>query len=395
MAEEIKHAGRAHALLSASGAYRWMACTPSARLEESFKEEDDEASVFAAEGTFAHELSELEIRYATDKINLEDFVAKKNVVMKHAFYTDEMVEETDKYISNVLNDWRDANKEDALAELVVEDKFDLREWVPDGFGTNDVVIIAGSKLRVRDLKFGKGVKVSAVDNPQLKLYALGALEKHGFIYGIETVELVIDQPRLNNVSVFTLSVADLYQWAESVVVPTAKKAFEGAGEFAPGDHCRFCKAAVRCKALANKNLELAKYDFEEPALLTDKQLIDIFERAPDFINWANKISAYVSSEAVSGKKFEGYKLVEGRSNRTIADEEAAKFQLRKTGLNADAYLNVKLKGLGDLEKLLGKAEFAAVVGPYVVKPQGKPTLVSTDDPRPAFNSIEQAKKDFE
>lgn len=394
MAEEIKHASRAHALLSASGAYRWMACTPSARLEESFKE-DEESSVFAAEGTFAHELAELEIRYATDKISLNDFVEKKNEVMKHAFYTDEMVEEVDKYVANVLNDWRDAKKEDPFADIIIEDKFDLREWVPDGFGTNDIVIIAGSKLRVRDLKFGKGVKVSAKDNPQLKLYALGALEKHGIIYNIETVELVIDQPRLNNVSVFELTVSELNTWAEEVVIPTAKKAFEGTGEFVPGDHCRFCKAAVRCRALAEKNLEIAKYEFAEPALLDNTQLLDIFERAPAFVTWANKVSAFVSSEAIGGKVFPGYKLVEGRSNRSIANEEAAKFELRKTGLNSDAYLNSKLKGIGDLEKLLGKAEFAAVVGPYVVKPPGKPTLVSADDPRPAFSSIEQAKKDFE
>jgi hypothetical protein len=394
MEAPIKHEGRAHALLGASSASRWLTCTPSARLEESLNL-PEESSVFAEEGTFAHELSELEIRYSLDFIGLEDYVSAKNAARLSAHYSEEMVEETDKYVAFVLDAWKEAKGLDPFAEILIEDKQDLTPWIEEGFGTNDVVIISLKTLTVIDLKFGKGLKVSAKDNPQLMLYALGALDKHGFAYDIEDVRLVIHQPRLGGVSEFTLKALALEAWGDKFVKPRAALAFEGAGEFKPGEHCRFCKASSVCRALAEENLALAKFDFEAPALLEEAELAEIFDKAAVFVKWINSVTDYVQKQALAGNVLPGYKLVEGRANRVITDELAVKSKLRGEGFKIDEILNTKLKGLGDLEKLLGKVDFEKLVGPFVIKPAGKPTLVTADDPRPAYNSIEELKKDFE
>jgi hypothetical protein len=394
MEAPIKHEGRAHALLGASSASRWLTCTPSARLEESLNL-PEESSIFAEEGTFAHELSELEIRYALDFLGLEDYVSAKNAARLSTHYSEEMVEETDKYIAFVLDAWKEAKRLDPFAEILIEDKQDLTPWIEEGFGTNDVVIISLKTLTVIDLKFGKGLKVSAKDNPQLMLYALGALDKHGFAYNIDEVRLIIHQPRLGGVSEFTLRALALEAWGEKFVKPRAALAFDGAGEFKPGEHCRFCKASARCRALAEENLALAKFDFEAPALLEEAELAEIFDKAAGFVKWINSVTDYVQKQALAGNVLAGYKLVEGRANRVIADELAVKSKLRGEGFKIDEILNTKLKGLGDLEKLLGKVDFEKLVGPFVIKPAGKPTLVTADDPRPAYNSIEELKKDFE
>lgn len=390
----IKHEERAHALLGASSASRWLTCTPSARLEESLNL-PDESSVFAEEGTFAHELSELEIRYALDFLGLEAYVSNKNAARLSTHYSEEMTEETDKYIGFVLDEWKAAKALDEFAEILIEDKQDLTPWIEEGFGTNDVVIISLKSLTVIDLKFGKGLKVSAKDNPQLMLYALGALDKHGFAYNIDEVRLIIHQPRLGGVSEFTLSAADLLAWGDDFVKPRAALAFDGAGEFKPGEHCRFCKASARCRALAEENLALAKFDFEKPPLLEEAELAEIYDKAAGFVKWINSVTDYVQKQALAGNVLPGYKLVEGRSNRVITDELAVKSKLRGEGFKIDEILNTKLKGIGDLEKLLGKVDFEKLVGPFVIKPAGKPTLVTSDDPRPVFNSIEELKKDFE
>jgi hypothetical protein len=370
-----------------------LTCTPSARLEETFPESPE--SVYAAEGTFAHELSELEIRYALDLLTLNEFVAKKNELMKSDFYTEEMVEETDKYIAHVRDTWKASKVADKFAEILIEDKIDLTAYIPEGFGSNDVVIISGSTLSVKDLKFGKGVKVSAKDNSQLKLYALGALEKHGFNYDIEAIHLEINQPRLNNVSTFELSAAELVTWGEEYVKPRAAEAFEGAGEFVAGDHCRWCKAAVKCRTYAAHNLQAVKDAFEEPALLTDEQLLDVFDKAPAFVKWVNSIADFVKSEALAGRKWAGYKLIEGRSIRSIGDEAKARAALSKAGVSIHDYETAKLKGITELTKLLGKKEFDTVLGPFIIKPAGKPALVTIDDPRPELNSAAAVADMFE
>lgn len=385
-----QHSERAHALLSASGAYRWMACTPSARLEEKFPEDKD-ASIYAQEGTFAHELSELEIKFSLDKINDLQYHKEKSEKIASEFFTDEMEEETEKYVLHVVGAATEAIKADRFAEIIIEDRFDLTRWIPEGFGSNDAVIIAGDTLKVIDLKYGKGIKVKADHNPQLMLYALGALEKHGILFGIERVEMTIVQPRLNSISTWEISADELLKWGEEIVKPTAAKAFKGEGEFKPGDHCQFCKASIRCKALAQHNLELVKYEFRDPDLLEDEELLEVFDKGPALIKWANKIEAYVLEEAIKGKVWPGYKMVEGRSVRQITDEEKAAAALYAAGFEDAKIYTRKLKGITDLTKLLGKTEFEAVLGPYVHKPAGKPTLAPNDDPRP---EIAQSHKEY-
>ena len=394
MATDIKdHGSRAHALLSASSAYRWLACTPSARLEETFSG-DEEESVFAAEGTFAHEIAELEILYQIDRLPLSDFQKRRGKLELSEFSTTENDEEVEKYVNYVLDIWDDAKALDRYAEIHIEDKMDLSEFVPEGFGTNDVVILAGDVLDVIDLKFGKGVKVRAYDNPQLKLYALGALVKHNINFGVKTVRLHIHQPRLGGASVFELSAEALQDWARLEVKPLANLAFDGLGEFAAGEHCRFCKVAPRCRALASHNLELAKHDFAEPNLLTDDELLNVFDKIDVLTGWASKVAAYIYTEALNGKAWKGYKLVEGKSNRQITDEGNLVASLLGGGFKRDSFTNEKLKGIGDLTKLTGKAKFKTLVEPYLFKPAGKPTLVLTDDPRAAYQTIEQHKQDF-
>lgn len=389
--QAINHGERAHALLSASSAYRWLTCTPSARLED--EHGVNEASSYAAEGTFAHELSEVQIRYATDRLPLADYTAKMVELGGSEYHTADNWEAVDEYISFVMDVWREAKQADALAEIHIEDKMDLTAYIPEGFGTNDIVILYGSTLHVIDLKFGRGVRVKADENPQLKLYALGALEKHGILFDISEVKLTIHQPRLGAVSTYSMAAEDLLLWGESVVKPKAKQAFSGEGNFVPGGHCHFCKVANRCKALADYNLELVAHDFSEPTLLSDEDLVEIYEKADMFTKWLSKVTDYVKAEAIAGKKWEGLKLVEGRSVRQITDDEAVIAALEGAGFTPDRFTNVKLKGLTDLTKILGKASFEAIVAPYVVKPAGKPTLVPADDPRPEFDL--NHKNDFE
>ena len=390
----VDHGSRAHALLSASSAHRWLECTPSARLEESFSE-DEESSVYAAEGTFAHELAETELLYAVDQIELNEYVRRKNELAKSEFHNSENTDEVEKYVSYVLDAWSDAKKLDAFAEIIIEDRMDLSEWVPEGFGTNDVVIITWSYIKVIDLKFGKGVRVKADNNPQLKLYGLGALEKHGFNYAVENVLLVIHQPRLDSVSEAKITAVDLQAWGNLEVMPLAELAFNGEGEFKPGEHCRFCKAAPRCRALAEQNLELAKLEFQDPALLTDEELINVYDKLDPLQKWAAKVANYFLAEALAGKQWKGFKLVEGRSNRSIAESDTLFKALSVAGFTPAEVTNSKLKGIGDLTKILGKAKFDTVLGPFVTKPPGKPTLTTTDDPRPELNSVEAVKDLFE
>jgi hypothetical protein len=390
-APEINHGGRAHALLSASGAYRWLNCTPSARLEDAEGETGE--SEYAKEGTWAHELSEIELRYALNRMTLDEYIVKRNEYLGSDFATADNVEAVESYVDYVIGEWREAKKADDLAEIHIEDRVDLTDYIPEGYGTNDVVIISGKTLRVIDLKFGRGVRVSAQDNPQLKLYGLGAMEKHGILFDINEIVLVIHQPRISAEPSehFILDHA-LLAWAEKVVRPKAALAFEGKGEFVPGKHCHFCKVAHRCRALAEENLKLATHDFAEPALLEDSDLVDIYERADMFLKWIGKVTDFVKAEAIAGKKWPGLKLVEGRSVRQIANEDAVVTALEDAGFTPDRFTNVKLKGLTDLTKILGKADFEAIVAPYVVKPPGKPTLVTVDDPRPEFDS--NHKNDF-
>ena len=392
---KIKHAERAHALLSASGANRWLACTPSAKLEEQYGEK--KSSPYAAEGTLAHELAELYLRRdVLDNISDADFEAKLEEIMANEFFSDEMVEAVAQYIEYCEGQLVQARTENMFAEMEIEQRFDLTEYVPESFGTGDCSIIGEPVLEIIDLKFGKGVPVYAEWNRQLMLYGLGALRKYDTMYWIETVRLTIVQPRINNISTFTISVEELKKWAETELKPLAQMAFEGKGELVAGDHCKFCGVKNRCRKLYELQMEVAKHEFGEPELLSDDEIVDILRRAPRFIEWINSITAYAQDKAVNeSKEWPGYKLVAGVSRRKWADEDKAlqAIYARVPELTEDQVLDTKLKSITAIEKLMGKKRFNELLSDVTIKPEGKPTLVPMDDKRPALG-FEQAKADF-
>lgn len=369
-----------HALLSASGAYRWMACTPSARLELEF---DDQAGTAAEEGTAAHALAEHKLRKA---LKLR---SRKPVSV---YDSDEMDAYTDDYAAFALEQVAQARLSCSDPIVLIEQKLDFSNYVRDGFGTGDFVLIADKMLHIVDFKYGQGVLVAAEDNPQMKLYALGALELYDGIYDIDTVSMTIFQPRRENVSTYTVFKESLYQWAEEVLKPTAELAYEGKGEYCPGEHCQFCRAAVKCRARAESKMKLASFEFALPPLLSDDEIAQVLSAAGDLTNWANEIMAYATEAAVNhGKEWPGFKVVEGRSNRKYADENAVA-EAAKTAGYRDIYKQ-SLISVTEMEKLMGKTTFTEVLGGLVTKPPGKPTLVPVSDKRPPMNTS-NAKIDF-
>jgi len=387
-AKNIDHGQRAHARLSASGSSRWLNCTPSASLEDSFP---DTSSVFAEEGTLAHEIAEIKLRlreHHTQTRTLNKLLELRlDEARKHELYLDEMEAYTDQYCDYVTEAYAVAKASDSAAIIETEIKVDLTAYIPAGFGTVDNAIVANKVLDVIDLKYGKGVRVSAVDNSQLKLYALGTLEAYAFMYDIEVIRMHIHQPRLDAVSVFEIPAHELIEWGRDYVKPKALEAHEGKGELQTGSWCGFCKAKIRCSALAKETEALAVLDFQDPRLLTDAQLLEIYAKADRLSRWLNSLGEFLYSEALAGKKWDGLKLVEGRSNRTIEDATKAVNALRADGYADADILSSKLVGIGALEKLLGKAGFEAVLGDLVVKPAGKPTLVDSSDKRAEISLI--------
>lgn len=392
---KINHAQRAHALLSASGASRWLACTPSAKLEDEYGER--KSSPYAAEGTLAHELAELYIRKdILHTISEADFDCKLEEIMSNELFNEEMLDMVPIYTEYCEGQLLCAKTENVFAVMEIEQKLDLTEYVPDSFGTADCVIINDSVLEVIDLKYGKGVPVYAEWNKQLMLYGLGALRKYDTFYDIEQVKLTIVQPRINNISSFNISVEELCNWAEEELKPRAQLAFKGEGELVAGDHCKFCAVKNKCRKLYEQQLEIAKYDFKEPSLLTDEEIADVLKRTPQLTEWANSILAYAQEKAITeNKKWPGFKLVEGRSIRKWVDEDTAMQAIfaRCPELSEDEVLETKLKTLTSIEKLLGKKRFADILNDVVIKPEGKPTLVPDSDKRQAMG-YQQAISDF-
>lgn len=383
-----KHSERQHAFLSASGSSKWLNCTPSAQLEDKYP---DTVSSYAAEGTLAHEFAQIELMQEIDPTS--SFKRKLNKLRASELYTSEMEDHVDSYAQYIFEAFINAQAESSGAILKIEDQIDLSHYIEEGTGINDAVIIADGVLEIVDLKYGKGVKVEAKENSQLMLYGLGALREHELGYDIKTVKLTIVQPRLDHISSWSIEAEELQKWGTETVIPTAKLAYAGEGELNPGDHCRWCKAKARCPALADHNMEVAKHDFKDPKELSDKQLLEIFAKQPMLVDWVKSVGEYLLSEALSGKAWKGYKLVEGRSNRKWKDEAKAINALLIKGFTEEHTMNTKIKGIGDIEKLVGKNNFTAIVGKHVIKPQGAPTLVSKDDKRPAMGD-EQAKEDF-
>ncbi len=380
-----------HARLSASGAKKWISCPGSIQLEENF---EDKPSQFAEEGTNAHALGEAKIRLATKEYNR----TKYHNAIRNLEITEDMEDYAESYKNYVIERYNSALQKTPDAILMLEQRLDFSKYVPDGFGTGDAVIIAEGKLEIIDLKYGKGVEVSAVDNPQLRLYALGAYEAFDMLYGFDTVEMTIYQPRLDNISSESISVAELLEWGESVKKAAQLANDDSVIECVAGKHCDtgFCKARPVCRAYAEERQKMAVYDFKPPARLTVAEIADIIEQSASLEKWAKLVCDYALEQAYKhGVEYPGYKVVEGRSNRKYSktDSEVAKI-LTDNGYQESDILVHKLKGITDIEKLLGKKTFAEVLGSYVVKPPGKPTLVCSEDKRPAINSAMQAQEDF-
>lgn len=369
-----------HAVLSASSSHRWLNCNPSARLEQEFEDRSSEA---AEEGTAAHALAEHKLHKA---LKLR---SKKPI---SAYDCDEMDGYTDDYVAFVLEQFEQAKQLCQDPKILIEQKLDFSCYVPDGFGTGDCLIVSDKLLHIIDFKYGMGVLVDAEDNPQMMLYALGALQLFDSLYDIDTVSMTIYQPRRENVSTWTISVEDLMDWVENTLKPRAERAYKGEGEYIPGPWCTFCKAAVKCRARAEEKLQLAKYEFAPPPLLTDAEIEDILSRLDDLTKWANEIMAYAQDAAINhGKQWHGFKLVESRTNRKYTNEASV-----ITAARAAGYTDIFKKSLipiTEMERLMGKKTFKEVLGGLVIKPQGKPTLVPASDKRPAITT-QGASQDF-
>jgi len=382
-----------HAVLSASGAARWLACTPSARLEEGLP---DTTSAAAAEGTLAHAIGELLIARDAGKISKVDYAFKVTPLINDSLYTPAMMGHLEDYAAFVLERYSAAQAATKDAILEQEIEADYSRYVPEGKGTLDNSIIADGTLEIIDLKFGKGVEVSAENNPQMKLYALGALEKYDWLYTIDRVKMTIYQPRIDNFSTWVITVKDLREWAEGELKQKADLAFKGDGDFVPGKHCQFCKVRATCRANAAYQTDIARTDFLEPVLLSDADIADILTRAAQFENWLKAVKDYALNAAVKeGRKFPGLKLVEGRSNRVYADPVKIADVLTADGWTEADIFEKKLLGVTAMQGVLSKKVFDNLVGPYIIKPPGKPTLVPDSDKRAELNSLDAVRADFE
>ncbi len=372
-----------HAFLSASSSHRWIACPPSALL---CSKEADQTSPYAQQGTDAHELCEYLVRKALgEKV--------RNPTKDLTYYDQEMQDSAEGYRDFVMEQVAAAGERSPDVLVSIEQRLDFSRWVVEGFGTGDCVIVADGIIHIIDFKYGLGVLVSAsgedgTGNPQLKCYALGALDTFDCLYDIKEVKLSIYQPRRDHVDTFTMSKDELLSWADNVLAPTAKLASEGKGEFAAGDHCQFCKVKATCRERANYNLELAAYDFAEPDTLANDEIAVILPKIDSLVSWAQDIKDYALEQALSGAHYNGFKVVEGRSNRKYSNDALVAEVVEKAGF--DPY-EKKLLGITAMTKELGQKRFTELLGDLVIKPQGKPVLVRDTDKRPEFNT---AANDF-
>lgn len=375
-----------HALLSASGAARWLSCTPSARLEEKFQ---NESSEYAREGTVAHSLAELTTRWVLGENSTEQFKILKGQLLDTKdgakFYSEDMQEHATDYACFINDKLQEAKQRSSDAFAEIEVRVDFSKWVPEGFGTADCIIVADDWLEVIDLKYGKGHQVEAAGNPQMRLYALGALEYYAQLYDIENIRMTIFQPRLSGTqSSDEITIDALLKWAEKTVKPKAKQAFNGKGKFAPSEEtCKFCRAKEQCKARYEKNLKLFD-EAEDPLLITPEDAGAVLEKAADIKAWLADLEDLVQSTLLSGKPVSGWKIVEGRSNRKFADEEKVAAAMKAAGHDESELYEMKLITLTAMEKAFGKKAVAKVLGNLIIKPAGKPTLALESDKRPAY-----------
>lgn len=392
-----------HALLSASGAHKWLNCTPSVRLEENF---ENKTSSYAEEGTLAHGIAELKARnYFIEPMAKKKFNSEMKKLQQSEYYNEEMQGYTDAYLDYLKEI---ALKSSVRPTVVVEMKVDYSKYAKEGFGTADCIMLMKDELHIVDFKYGKGVEVSAEENPQLKLYALGALEKYKIIYPIRKIYLHIVQPRINNFSQYELERIDLEMWGEDVVVPSANKAYLGIGESVPGEYCRFCKAKGCCKARADKNIkaieEFKPIDYKPKAqkdnlnkvakgILMDEEIGIILNQVTDVEAWVKDLKEYALNCALKGTEIKGWKVVEGKSNRKLSDIDKAFEILKDYGIKEALLYEKKPLGITELEKLLTEKTFNELIGDFIEKPKGAPTLAPVSDKRMSYK-LSSAKKDF-
>lgn len=388
MSNEIKHSERAHALLSASASHRWLTCTPSVRLEEQFP---DSTSEYAEEGTLAHEIAELKLRkYFVEPMSQSTFTRRLNKMKKHELFQDEMLRHTDTYLEYLQGLTIGFSYSPYVA---VEKKLNYSSYAPEGFGTVDCLIIGGDTLYITDFKYGKGVKVQADNNPQMKLYALGAYVEYSFLYPIKNVHLAIIQPRLDSISEFTLSLDELLAWGEEIK-PLAQKAFNGEGDFVPGEHCKFCKAKAQCRARAEQYAALEDFNYMKPPLISNDEVGQILEKAEHIESWIKALKEYALAECLKGNEIPNWKAVEGRTTRNYVDLDKAFSHLKENGIDeAILYDRVPLT-VAKIEKELGKKEFKSLLEEpgLIVKSAGKPALAPANDKRKSVSP--DASEDF-
>ena len=383
-----------HALLSASSAARWLHCTAAPRFEEQFPENTSE---YAEEGRLAHAICELKVlKHFTASIKPRTYTTRLKELQRNPLYMDEMDKTSDLYVEHLVEK---SMRYDVKPTVAVEVQVDFSEYVPEGFGTCDCVMIGGATLCITDYKHGKGVPVSAENNPQMRLYALGALKRYRPVYGdrIKTVCMTIDQPRIQTEpSSETITVDELLAWGESIK-PIAAKAYMGLGEFCPGEHCRFCRGRAKCKARADQNTALEEFkncvpqNSETPphfgqGVLTDAEIGDLLTRGQQLVAWYGDLEEYALGAILKGGTIPGWKAVAGRSNRAFTDTDAAINAAVAAGYDKSLLYDLKPKTLSEIEKLMGKTEFADKLGGFVVKPVGKPTLAPFADKREPYNS---------
>ena len=393
---------RQHALLSASTAHRWLYCTPSARLEQ--EEGIEECSVYAEEGTAAHALAEIKLSYLYGKIGPIEYQEKlrtwHDTEVYEKYYTKEFEEFVDDYISFVTSQTDALTEENKKFYIYFEVRVNFSNIVPQGFGTSDVIVVTEDMVHVIDLKFGQGVPVSAINNPQLRLYGLGALN---LFPNSKQVKMSINQPRLASCDTEILTKKELLDWAFNFVRPRAEEAIKGEGALQASEKaCKFCKVRAKCKARADQQLALAQKEFEVVDLkaniaknMTPERISQVLEIAPAFIDWFKDVQAYALGQLMQGVEIPGFKLVEGRSIRQITDEEKVKEILVEAGFKEKELMTKPaLLGISSLEKVVGKKNFADLCADYIIKPHGKLTLAPENDRRPAVNTLQVAQLEF-
>lgn len=376
MAEE-----KGHAVLSASGSHKWLVCTPSARLEEKFP---NKTSDYMEEGTLAHSIAEFKVRsYCLETITKTTYTKTINKFKKEEHFDKEMLVHTDTYLEFIKGE---ALKNKETPFIAVEQKVDFSKYVPEGFGTADCIMISGDTLHVIDFKYGKGVKVEAENNPQMKLYALGVLEQYGMLYSISNIKMSIIQPRIDNISSAEISKEELLDWGENTVIPQAQKAFMGLGEYVKGEHCRFCRAKGACEFRAEENIKIVEEIKNTPGILSNEKVSEMLTKTDGVEQWIKDLRDYALSQLLKGEEVQGWKAVEGKSDRKIVDVDKAFEILEANGFDQAILYERKPITLTQLEKVVGKTKLTKAIGDYIEKPKGKPTLAKETDKRAPYKT---------